>query len=67
MKEYTVEMHKFEAERQELANAEKLFDLSITMYSDLLSVQKEMVSLDELFKIHTAQKVSDLSIKFFGV
>ncbi|XP_014779882.1 dynein axonemal heavy chain 10 isoform X2 [Octopus bimaculoides] len=56
MKDYTKEMNKFEAERQELANAEKLFDLPITMYSDLLSVQKEMVSLDALFKIHTNQK-----------
>ena len=40
MKQYRVEVNKHEAERQELANAEKLFDLPITMYPDLQQVQK---------------------------
>lgn len=50
-------MSKFEAERQDLANAEKLFDLSITMYTDLIHVQKELSSLDILFKLYMKQKV----------
>lgn len=54
------EMSKFEAERQDLANAEKLFDLSITMYTDLIHVQKELSSLDVLFKLYAKQKVAFL-------
>ncbi|GAB1598225.1 dynein axonemal heavy chain 10 isoform X2 [Argonauta hians] len=56
MKDYSREVARFETERQELGNAEKLFDLPITLYSDLLFVQKEMVSLEALYKIHVNQK-----------
>ena len=68
LKVYSKEMSKFEAERQDLANAEKLFDLSITMYTDLIQVQKELSSLDILFKLYTKQKVSFLNniLKKYG-
>ncbi|KAG2470484.1 DYH10 protein, partial [Polypterus senegalus] len=44
-----------EKERQELANAEKLFDLPITMYPDLMQVQKEMRGLRQIYEIYKAQ------------
>lgn len=40
-----------------MANAEKLFDLPITMYSELLQVQKEMKGLRQIYDIYSAQKV----------
>ena len=47
----------YEKDRQELANAEKLFDLSITMYPELVQVQKEMSGLDKIYEIYKQQKV----------
>uniref|UniRef100_A0A8C4TE89 Dynein axonemal heavy chain 10 n=1 Tax=Erpetoichthys calabaricus TaxID=27687 RepID=A0A8C4TE89_ERPCA len=47
-----------ERERQELANAEKLFDLPITMYPDLMQVQKEMRGLRQIYEIYKAQKAA---------
>ena len=51
----------YEKDRQELANAEKLFDLPITMYPELLQVQKEMTGLDKIYEIYKQQKVRRLS------
>ncbi|MEE6504167.1 hypothetical protein FKM82_005082, partial [Ascaphus truei] len=50
---------KQEKNRQELANAEKLFDLSITMYPDLIQVQKEMRGLRQIYEIYIAQKLAE--------
>lgn len=50
-------MEKIESERQELANAEKLFDLPITTYHELLQVQKELKGLEQIFAIYDEQKV----------
>ena len=47
-----------EKNRQELANAEKLFDLPITMYPELLKVQKEMSSLKAIYELYEGLKVS---------
>uniref|UniRef100_A0A8C9TU55 Dynein axonemal heavy chain 10 n=1 Tax=Scleropages formosus TaxID=113540 RepID=A0A8C9TU55_SCLFO len=49
---------QIEAGRQELANAEKLFNLSITMYPELLSVQIEMRGLRQIYEIYKAQKAA---------
>ena len=57
MKVFKEELDKFEAERQELANAERLFDLPITMYPELLSVQKEMKGLEMIYDLYVTQKV----------
>lgn len=57
MENYEAELAKIEAGRQELANAEKLFDLPITMYPELLNVQKDMNGLRQIFDIYKAQKV----------
>lgn len=58
MKVFREEVDKLEAERQELANAERLFDLSITMYPELLQVQKEMKGLEQIYAIYNEQKVA---------
>nr|DBA23158.1 TPA: hypothetical protein GDO54_014099 [Pyxicephalus adspersus] len=55
---YEKELVKYEKNRQELANAEKLFDLPITMYPELLQVQKEMKGLRQIFDIYSAQKLA---------
>lgn len=57
---YEKELVKYEKNRQELANAEKLFDLPITMYPELLQVQKEMKGLGQIYNIYSAQKVCTL-------
>ncbi|XP_070572584.1 dynein axonemal heavy chain 10-like isoform X2 [Ptychodera flava] len=55
---YQKELADYERDRQELANAEKLFDLPITMYPDLLAVQKEMKGLEQIYSIYKAQKAA---------
>ncbi|XP_060580911.1 dynein axonemal heavy chain 10-like isoform X1 [Ruditapes philippinarum] len=58
MKAYRVEVNKYEAERQELANAEKLFDLPITMYPDLQQVQKQMKGLEMIYALYEEQQAA---------
>ena len=52
------ELTRHEKNRQELANAEKLFDLPITMYPELLKVQKEMSGLKTIYELYEGLKVS---------
>uniref|UniRef100_A0A8C9QJ13 Dynein axonemal heavy chain 10 n=1 Tax=Spermophilus dauricus TaxID=99837 RepID=A0A8C9QJ13_SPEDA len=52
------ELAKHEKNRQELANAEKLFDLPITMYPELLKVQKEMNGLRMIYDLYEGLKVA---------
>uniref|UniRef100_A0A287AF97 Dynein axonemal heavy chain 10 n=1 Tax=Sus scrofa TaxID=9823 RepID=A0A287AF97_PIG len=52
------ELMRHEKNRQELANAEKLFDLPITMYPELLKVQKEMSGLKMIYELYDALKVA---------
>lgn len=51
------ELARHEKSRQELANAEKLFDLPITMYPQLLKVQKEMGGLRMIYDLYEGLKV----------
>lgn len=57
LKQYREELAKFEAEQRELANAEKLFDLPITQYPELLAAQKDMRGYDQVYQIYDEQKV----------
>uniref|UniRef100_A0A803TD88 Dynein axonemal heavy chain 10 n=1 Tax=Anolis carolinensis TaxID=28377 RepID=A0A803TD88_ANOCA len=52
------ELEKHEKNRQELANAEKLFDLPITMYPDLIKIQKEMKGLRQIYDIYKMQQTA---------
>ena len=58
LKEFKKEVEKFEAERQELGNAEKLFDLPITVYPELFQITKDMKGLEQIYQIYEEQKVS---------
>ena len=62
MKVFKEELDKFEVDRQDLANAERLFDLPITMYPELLSVQKEMKGLEMIYILYVEQKVRSIHI-----
>ena len=42
--------------RQELTNAEKLFDLPITSYPNLVKVQTEMRGLEMIYSLYEEQK-----------
>ena len=57
LKQYREEVDELEANRQELTNAEKLFELPITMYPELVKVQKEMAGMDSVYNIYFEQKV----------
>ncbi|XP_054851851.1 dynein axonemal heavy chain 10 [Eublepharis macularius] len=52
------ELEKHEKNRQELANAEKLFDLPITMYPDLMKIQQEMKGLRQIYDIYKLQRAA---------
>jgi dynein heavy chain len=58
MKKYTVELEEFEEKRLDFTNAEKLFELPITMYPALMKVQKDMKGLESIFTLYSQQKVS---------
>ena len=64
LKRFKEEFANFEKERQELANAEKLFGLSITLYPELLDMEKELKGLDQIFSIYENQKASQVFKKY---
>ncbi|ESN91800.1 hypothetical protein HELRODRAFT_96436 [Helobdella robusta] len=53
---YKNRVNECEEKRQELNSAEKLFDLPITIFQDLLQVQKELKGLDQVYSIYQEQK-----------
>ena len=55
MKLFRDDVARLEGDRQELANAEKLFDLPITMYSNLTEVQKQMNGLEMVYSLYQEQ------------
>ena len=58
LKQYKQDVENYELQRQELANAEKLFDLPVTVYQDLILVQKDLKGLEQIYAIYKEQKVS---------
>ncbi|XP_055461995.1 dynein axonemal heavy chain 10 [Psammomys obesus] len=52
------ELARHEKNRQGLANAEKLFDLPITMYPELIKVQKEMSGLRMIYNLYEGLKAA---------
>lgn len=61
---YEADLAKIEVSRQELAIAEKLFDLPITMYPELLNIRQEMSGLRQIYKIYKEQEVVVYSAPF---
>ena len=67
LKLYKQDVEKYEAQRQELANAEILFDLPVTVYQELLQVQKELKGQEHIYTIYEEQKVRPHSCDFHVV
>ncbi|CAH8558888.1 unnamed protein product [Heterobilharzia americana] len=55
-KEYNEQLNEIDGKRKELASAEKLFNLPLTQYPQILNIQKELNGLDQLFSIYLGQK-----------
>ncbi|XP_035496799.2 dynein axonemal heavy chain 10-like [Scophthalmus maximus] len=53
---YEADLAKMMAGRQELANAEKLLDLPFTVYPEIITMQKDMKGLRQIYDIYKAQK-----------
>ena len=58
LKSFQALYSEHEQQRQELTNAEKLFDLPITMVPDLMEVDKELKALAKVYELYEAQRVS---------
>ncbi|KAL5017096.1 hypothetical protein ScPMuIL_006685 [Solemya velum] len=58
LKKYREDTTALEASRQELANAEKLFDLPITLYPNLLEIQKQMKGIEMIYQLYEEQMVA---------
>ncbi|XP_025092040.1 dynein heavy chain 10, axonemal-like isoform X1 [Pomacea canaliculata] len=56
MTAYQQELEKMEDMRSELVKAEKLFELPITLYPELLHISKNMAGLTQLYDIYVLQK-----------
>nr|XP_026696380.1 dynein heavy chain 10, axonemal isoform X1 [Ciona intestinalis]XP_026696381.1 dynein heavy chain 10, axonemal isoform X2 [Ciona intestinalis] len=56
--QFRKDLQKYEADRQELTNAEKLFDLQITPYPNLVRVQNEMKGLEMIYALYQEQSVA---------
>lgn len=57
MGKYEADLAKLVAEQQELANAEKLLDLPVNVYPEIISIQKDMKGLKQIYDVYKAQKV----------
>lgn len=57
MGKYEADLAKVVAEQQELANAEKLLDLPVNVYPEIISIQNDMKGLKQIYDVYKAQKV----------
>nr|XP_057927697.1 dynein axonemal heavy chain 10-like isoform X1 [Doryrhamphus excisus] len=58
MESYEAELAKMVAGRQELVNAEKLLDLPVTVYPEIVSIQKDMNGFQKIYDIYRNQKAA---------
>ncbi|EDV22455.1 uncharacterized protein TRIADDRAFT_50643 [Trichoplax adhaerens] len=52
------ELDVIEKYRQELSNAERLFNLQITTYPELMALEKELKGLEQIYTLYENQKVA---------
>lgn len=52
------EVEKLEQNHQELSSVEKLFDLPVTVYPNLVKAQNDMKGLKQIYEIYELQRVS---------
>lgn len=58
MASFEKELEKLEDRCQELCSIEKLFDLPVTMYPELMKAQNDVKGLKQVYEIYALQKVS---------
>ena len=58
LRRYQTKYAVHEKERQDLTNAEKLFDLPITIYKDLMDVDTSLKNMAKVYELYEAQRVS---------
>lgn len=58
LKDFQAQYNEYEKQRQELANAEKLFDLPITKYDDLIEVDQDLKNMAKVYELYESQRVS---------
>uniref|UniRef100_A0A673CHG9 Dynein axonemal heavy chain 10 n=1 Tax=Sphaeramia orbicularis TaxID=375764 RepID=A0A673CHG9_9TELE len=56
METYEADLAKTVAARQELTNAEKLLDLPVTVYQEIISIQKDMKGLRQIYDLYKKAK-----------
>ncbi|TNN52944.1 Dynein heavy chain 10, axonemal [Liparis tanakae] len=56
METYEADLAKMVTGRQELANAEKLLDLPVTVYPGVVSIEKDMDGLRQIYAVFKAQQ-----------
>ena len=59
LKLYQTQYAEKEKQRQELTNAEKLFDLDITMYPGMIEVDSDLKNIAKVYEIYEAQRVRE--------
>lgn len=57
MGKYEADLAKIVAGQQEITNAEKLLDLSVTTFPEVLSIKNDMNGLRQIYDIYKAQQV----------
>ena len=62
LKEFQEEYAKYENQRQELSNAEKLFDLPITLYPGLVEVDRQLKNIASVYQLYEAQRVKSQNL-----
>lgn len=58
LKQFQTQYGIYEKQRQELANAEKLFDLPITKYDNLIEVDQDLKNMAKVYDLYESQRVS---------
>ncbi|XP_030358369.1 dynein heavy chain 10, axonemal isoform X4 [Strigops habroptila] len=58
MARFEKELEKLEDRRQELGSIEKLFDLPVTMYPELMKAQNDVKGLKQVYEIYALQKAA---------
>lgn len=58
MEQYISEFARQETEHLELVNAEKLFELPITDYSDFIRIKKDFEGMQSIYKLYRQQKIA---------
>ena len=67
LEEFKKEYATMEQRRQELTNAEKLFDLPITTYPDVMEVDRDIRNMSKVYELYEAQKVSDKNVVLYAI